>query len=105
MAWDVMDGLADASTIESTSTNIQLRFEDFYRVILHYTSWAPDDEPELAKKIVQAVPILNFSSALRVTVAASKHGRSIVTTVPKELAHRYQIRLEHYGFQVSTEVA
>lgn len=83
--------------------NQSIRFEPFYRVLLHYSMW--NDNKLVAKTVAKAVPIISFNDGLRVAEAAEKVGSAIVVTVPLEDAEIYDDRLRHAGLKSSIESA
>lgn len=82
---------------------MDISFEDFYRVVLHYSGWAEDKL--VTQKVVQAVPLLTFSEALRVVENAHRFGSAIVKTLPLEEAVMIRANLTRQGLKATIEIA
>jgi hypothetical protein len=91
--------------LDATMTRkaLNVSFEPFYRVILHYSSWA--DSNKTAKIVAKAVPIVSFSHALHVVKSAEVYNQAILVTVLKNDAEMYQSRLKMSGYNASIESA
>lgn len=83
--------------------NVNILFEEFYRVILHYSGWS--DDKETARKVIQAIAGMKMNEAVRIADSARRFGMAIVATVPKEEATVYTDNLLRIGLKASMEVA
>lgn len=80
-----------------------MAFEPIYRVILHFNNWS--DNNLTARLVKQAVPPVTYTHALRSAENAAAFGSAIVTTVAKDDAELYELRLNRLGLKASIEVA
>ena len=85
------------------SQNVSISFEDFYRVMLHYTNWT-DDDP-IAQKVKRAVPQMTMNEALRIVDAARRYGTSIVVTATLEEATACKEKLTRSQLKATMELA
>lgn len=81
----------------------EIRFEPFYRVILHYSQWT--EGKQIARLVRIAVPVISMNDSIRVVEMAELHETSIVVTVEKEDAEAYVQRLLVAGLIASLELA
>lgn len=98
-----METISFESLKQNKIQNVNISFEEFYRVMLHYSAWS--DDKETARKVIQAVSILRMNEAIRIVDSARRYGRSIVTTVPKEEAELYTDNLVRIGLKATLELA
>lgn len=85
------------------NSSLSISFDDFYRVVLHYTQWS-DDDP-VAQKVRRAVPQMTMNEALRIVDAARRYGASIVVTAPLEDATRCMDSLNRFQLKATMELA
>lgn len=83
--------------------SMSISFEDFYRVVLHYTQWTEDDP--IAQKVKRAVPQMTMNEALRIVDSARRYGVSIVVTAPLEDATQCKESLTRLQLKASVELA
>ena len=83
--------------------DINVSFEEFYRVILHYSQWV-DDKP-IAQKVVLAVPHLTTNEAIRIVECAHSYGSAIVVTLPLDEATICKDSLVRVGLKATMELA
>lgn len=83
--------------------SMSISFDDFYRVVLHYTQWV-DDDP-IAQKVKRAVPQMTMNEALRIVDSARRYGASIVLTAPLEDANTCKDTLTRLQLKASIELA
>ena len=83
--------------------SMSISFEDFYRVMLHYTQWT-DDDP-VAQKVKRAVPQMTMNEALRIVDSARRYGTSIVLTASLEDATICHDKLNRSQLKATIELA
>lgn len=84
-------------------SSLSISFDDFYRVVLHYTQWV-DDDP-IAQKVKRAVPKMTMNEAIRIVDSARRYGSSIVVTASLEDATRCKDILTRSQLKASIELA
>lgn len=87
------------------STNFNLKFENYYRVMLYYTNWAESDTKKITQRVKVGVPILTLKECEKTVKHAFSYGMSIVCTVPKEKAILYCETLMRLGLNATIEEA
>lgn len=92
-----------SATIDRATVKINMSYESFYRVILHFTNWPADTE--VARSVCAAVPIVNMNSSKRIVQNARAYGRSIIVTVTQADAELFKTRLKQRNLMASLEEA
>lgn len=84
-------------------TSLKLRFEPFYRVLLHN----PEEysKIETIHRLKKAVPVIELKSAIQIVGNAVRYGSSIVITCILEEADAYASRMKVAGLKSSIEPA
>lgn len=85
------------------NSSLSISFEDFYRVMLHYSNWV-DDDP-IAQKVKRAVPQMTMNEALRIVDSARRYGTSIVLTASLEDATICRDKLVRSQLKATMELA
>jgi hypothetical protein len=92
-----------SATIDRAPVNINMSFDSFYRVILHFTNWPADTE--VARSLCAAVPLVNMNASKRIVQNARAYGRAIVVTVTQADAELFKARLKQRNLMASLEEA
>lgn len=97
--------MPESPTRTSKNTEFKITFDQFYRVMLHYTNWPEDSNKTIARRVKMAVPILTMKNCEEVVKQTFKYGLCIICTVPQDKAVLYKDALAQLGLTATIEEA
>lgn len=90
---------------EKEKTEFKLTFDQFYRVILHYSNWPEDANKSVAKRLKMGVPVITMKDSELIVKQTFKYGICIVCTVQQDKAELYRAALVQLGLNATIEEA
>lgn len=97
--------MPESPTQTNKNTEFKITFDQFYRVMLHYSNWPEDTNKTIAKRVKMAVPILTMKNCEAIVKQTFKYGLCIICTVPQDKAVLYKDALTQFGLNATIEEA